>query len=114
MERLRIILADCQLEILELLKALLEPDFEVVGAVEDGQSVLTAVQALRPDIVLTDVDIPILNGIEATRRLHETLPDCRMIFYRSHREPKVMDAAFAAGASGYLIRAIIPFLTGRF
>jgi DNA-binding NarL/FixJ family response regulator len=104
MERLRIVLADCHQEILELLKALLEPDFEVVGVVEDGQSLITAAQALRPDIVLTDVDIPILNGIEATRRLHKMLPECRVIFHSSHREPKVMDAAFAAGASGYLIK----------
>jgi len=104
MKRLRIVLADCHQEILELLKALLEPDFEVVRAVEDGQSLIVAAQALRPDVVLTDVDIPILNGIQATRQLHKTLPECRVIFHSSHGEPTVMAAAFAAGAAGYVIK----------
>jgi DNA-binding NarL/FixJ family response regulator len=104
MRRLRIVLADSHQEILELLKALLEPDFAVVSAVEDGQSLVVASEALRPDVVLTDIDIPILNGIQATRQLHKTLPECRVIFYSSHGEPKVMAAAFAAGAAGYVIK----------
>jgi DNA-binding NarL/FixJ family response regulator len=98
------VLADSHQEILELLKALLEPDFAVVSAVEDGQSLVVASEALRPDVVLTDIDIPILNGIQTTRQLRKTLPECRVIFYISHGEPKVMAAAFAAGAAGYVIK----------
>jgi DNA-binding NarL/FixJ family response regulator len=104
MNRLRIVVADCHQEILELLKTLLEPDFAVVGAVEDGQSLVVAAQLLRPDVVLTDTDIPILNGIQATRQLHKTLPECRVIFYSSHGEPKVLAAAFDAGAAGFVIK----------
>lgn len=104
MERLRILLADDQPQILNLLQTLLEPDYQVVGKVEDGQALVAAALALRPDVVLADVDMPILNGIDATRELHKSLPDCRVIFHSGHGEPEIMAAAFAAGASGYLIK----------
>lgn len=104
MERLRILLADDHPQILRLLQTLLERDYHVVGAVEDGQALVAAALALRPDVVLTDVDMPLLNGIEATRALHQSLPDCRVIVHSGHGEPDVMAAAFVAGASGYLIK----------
>ena len=104
MKRLRIVLADDHPQILALLQTLLEPEYDVVGTAEDGQSLIAAAQALRPDLVLTDVDMPVLNGIEAIRELHKLLPDCRVIFHSSHCESDVMAAAFQAGASGYLIK----------
>jgi DNA-binding NarL/FixJ family response regulator len=104
MRRLRILLADDHPQILTLLQTLLEPDYRVVGTVEDGQSLLAAAQALKPDLVLTDIDMPVLNGIAAVRELHKVLPDCRVIFHSSHSEPEIMAAAFEAGASGYLIK----------
>lgn len=104
MRRLRIVLADDHPQILSLLQVLLEPDYKVVGTAEDGQSLLAAAQALRPDVVITDIDMPFLNGIEATRELHKLLPDCRVIVHSSHSEPEIIAAALAAGASGYLIK----------
>jgi DNA-binding NarL/FixJ family response regulator len=104
MRRLRIVLADDHPQILSLLQTLLEPEYDVVGTAEDGQSLIAAAQALRPDLVLTDVDMPVLTGIEAVRELHKALPDCRVIFHSSHCESAVMAAAFQAGASGYLIK----------
>jgi DNA-binding NarL/FixJ family response regulator len=104
MKRLRIVLADDHPQILTLLQTLLEPDYHVVGTAEDGQSLIAAAQALRPDVVLTDVDMPVLNGIDAVRELHRLLPDCRVIVHSSHSEPEIMAAAFEAGASGYLIK----------
>jgi DNA-binding NarL/FixJ family response regulator len=104
MRRLRILLADDYSRMLSLLQSVLEPTYQVVGTVEDGQSLVVAAQALRPDIILTDVDMPIMNGIEATRELRRTLPNCCVIFHSSHGEPEVMAEAFAAGGSGYVIK----------
>ena len=105
MKRLRILLADDRPQILSLLQLVLEPDYTIVGTVEDGQSLIAAAQALRPDLVLTDIDMPMLNGIEATRELRRLLPDCRVVVFSSHDEPDIMASAFAAGAVGYLIKS---------
>ncbi len=104
MKRLRILLADDHSQMLTLLKMVLEPTFQVIGTVEDGQSLIAAAQALRPDLVLTDIDMPILNGIEATRELRKLQPQCRVICHSSHDQPDIMAAAFAAGASGFVIK----------
>jgi DNA-binding NarL/FixJ family response regulator len=105
MKRLRVLLAADYSQLLSLLQMVLEPTYHVVGTVEDGQSLVAAAQALRPDIILTDVDMPIVNGIDATRELRKTLPECCVIFHSSHGEPHIMAAAFAAGASGFVIKS---------
>lgn len=110
MTRLRIVLGDDHPQILTLLQAWLEPEHLVVGTAEDGQSLVAAAQALRPDLVLTDIDMPVLNGIDAVREIHRSLPACRVIFHSSHGEPEVMAKAFEAGASGYLIKGSVQSL----
>ncbi len=101
---LRLILADDQPEILTLLQIVLEPHYRIVASARDGLTLLAVARALYPNIVLTDIDMPLLNGIDAAKQLRETLPECRVIFHTSHCEPEVMAAAFAAGAAGYLIK----------
>ncbi len=104
MKRLRILLCDDESQMLSLLQSVLEPEYSVVGTAEDGKALIAAAQALRPDLVLTDIEMPRMDGIEAVQELRKTLPDCRVIFHTSHDEPEVMAAAFSAGASGYLIK----------
>jgi DNA-binding NarL/FixJ family response regulator len=104
MRRPRILLCDDHPAILTLLHYLLEPHYHVVGTAEDGQSLVAAAQALRPDIVFTDINMPHVNGLEATRELRKHLPGCHVIVHSSHDEPEVMAAAFAAGASGYVVK----------
>ena len=104
MKRLRILLCDDESQMLSLLQSVLEPEYSVVGTAEDGQALIAAAQALRPDLVLTDIEMPRMDGIEAVQELRKTLPDCRVIFHTSRTEPEVMAAAFSAGASGYLIK----------
>lgn len=110
MKRLRILLCDDESQMLSLLQSVLEPEYSVVGTAEDGQALIAAAQALRPDLVLTDIEMPRMDGIEAVQELRKTLPDCRVIFHTSHDEPEVMAAAFSAGAAGYLIKGSLPSL----
>jgi DNA-binding NarL/FixJ family response regulator len=104
MARPRILLADDHPQILSLLKTLLEPDYQVVGTANDGRSLIEAARALQPDVVLTDADMPALNGIEAVRQLHHLLPGCRVIVHSSHSEPHLIATALEAGAAAYLIK----------
>ena len=104
MKRLRLLLCDDDSQMLSLLQSVLEPDYSVVGTAEDGQALIAAAQALRPDLVLTDIEMPRMDGIEAVQELRKTLPDCRVIFHTSRTEPEVMVAAFSAGAVGYLVK----------
>lgn len=107
MKRLRILLCDDEAQMLSLLQSVLEPEYTVIGTAEDGQALIAAAQALRPDLVVTDIDMPRMDGIEAVQELRKTLPDCRVIFHTSRDEPEVMAAAFSAGAAGYLIKGVL-------
>ena len=110
MKHLRILLCDDEAQMLALLQSVLETEYTVVGTAEDGLALIAAAQALRPDLVLTDIDMPRMDGIEAVQELRKTLPDCRVIFHTSRAEPEVMAAAFSAGAAGYLIKGSLPAL----
>lgn len=104
MRHLRILLCDDEPLILSWLQSVLESDYTVVGTAEDGHSLIAAAQALRPDLILTDITMPGLNGLDAVRELRRLLPKCRVIFHTSRSEPEIMAAAFLAGAAGYLIK----------
>ena len=110
MKRLRILLCDDDPQILSLLQSVLETEYTVIGTAEDGQALIAATQALRPDLVLTDIEMPKMDGIEAVQELRKTLPDCRIIFHTSRTEPEVMAAAFSAGAAGYLVKGSLQSL----
>ncbi len=104
MRHLRILLCDDEPLMLSWLQSVLESDYTVVGTAEDGHSLIAAAQALRPDLILTDITMPAMNGLDAVRELRRLLPKCRVIFHTSRGEPEIMAAAFLAGAAGYLIK----------
>lgn len=104
MKRLRILLCDDAAPALSELQSILELEYTVIGTAEDGQALIAAAQALRPDLVLTAIELPRMDGIEAVQELRKTLPNCRVIFHTCRTEPEVMAAAFSAGATGYLIK----------
>jgi DNA-binding NarL/FixJ family response regulator len=105
--RPRILLADDDPMILVGLGKLLEPEIEVVATVTDGGELLTAAERLRPDLVISDVEMPGLDGIEATRRLQAAFPDVKVLIVSIHTEPSSVRAAFAAGARGYLPKSSV-------
>jgi DNA-binding NarL/FixJ family response regulator len=100
----RLLLADDHTLLLEGIRLMLEPEFELVGSVEDGHALLKAAKALKPDIILLDISMPVLNGIDAARRLRKLLPSARLIFLTMHADPDYVAEAFRAGAMGYLLK----------
>ena len=102
--RARVLLADDHPVLLEGLRNLLEPDFDVIGTVTDGRELVETAALLRPDLVITDISMPGLDGLEATRRLKRTMPRVRVLILSVHAEPSWVRAAFEAGACGYLTK----------
>jgi DNA-binding NarL/FixJ family response regulator len=104
MNRPRILMADDHLMLLEAFKALLEPDFEVVGTVTDGRTLLEEFSRLRPDVVLLDVAMPLLNGLDAGRQLKAQRPSVKLIYLTMNPDPDLAGEALRLGASGYVLK----------
>ena len=104
MKKPRVLLADDHTLILDGLRKILEPECEIVGAVEDGRSLLAAAEELKPDIILLDISMPLLNGVEAARRLRAAVPGAKVIFVTMHADATYVAGAFRAGASGYVLK----------
>jgi DNA-binding NarL/FixJ family response regulator len=104
MMRPRLLLADDHTLLLDGIRMLLEPEFELVGCVEDGQALLTAAMDCKPDVILLDISMPILNGIDAAHQLKKILPSAKLIFVTMHADADFVTEAFRAGAAGYLLK----------
>jgi len=102
--RPRLLMADDHTLVLEGISKLLENDFELLGTVEDGHALLRAAAQLRPDVILLDISMPLLNGIEACRELVKLMPKTRVIFLTMHRDVVYVEEAFRAGGAGYLLK----------
>ena len=105
MTRPRILMADDHLMLLEAFKALLEPDFEVVGTVTDGRTLVQAFAQLNPDVVLLDVAMPLLNGLDAGRQLKAQRKSVKLIYLTMNPDPDVASEALRLGASGYVLKS---------
>jgi DNA-binding NarL/FixJ family response regulator len=103
--RARVLLADDHVLLLEAFRRMLEPAVEVVGAVKDGAALVEQALALEPDLVVADVSMPRMNGLEAARRLRGELPRTRVVFLTVNEDPQMAAEAFALGASGYLLKS---------
>jgi len=104
MTRPRILMADDHSLVLAGLHKLVEIEGDVVGTVEDGHALVNEAQKLRPDLILLDISMPLLNGLDAARRLRNLVPDTKLIFLTMHATPSYAIEAFKAGASGYLLK----------
>jgi DNA-binding NarL/FixJ family response regulator len=103
--RARVLLADDHVLLLEAFRRMLEPAVEVVGAVKDGSALVEQALELEPDLVVADVSMPRMNGLEAARRLRGELPRTRVVFLTVNEDPQMAAEAFALGASGYLLKS---------
>lgn len=105
MERTRVILADDHTLILEAFQKLLEPEFEVVGTVTNGHALVSACRDLRPDVVVLDISMPILNGLDGARQVKQLLPTVKLVFLTMNPDPDLAKEALQLGASGYLLKS---------
>jgi len=103
-KRPRVLLADDHRLLREAFVKLLEPDCDVVGAVTDGRALLEAAPKLRPDVVVLDIAMPLLNGLDAARQLKRLMPEVKVIFLTVSEDPELAAEAFRAGASGFLLK----------
>ena len=103
MNRTRILLADDHPMVLEGVAKILEKEFDIVGKVEDGRALVAAAQELDPDVIVTDMTMPLLHGLEACRQL-KRLVGSKVIFLTMHADVAYAKEAFQAGASGYLLK----------
>ena len=100
-------LADEHQEFLKVVEGLLEPTFEVVEKVGDGEALVEAAEKLRPDVILTDISMPLLDGIQAVRKLHDRNLPSKIIFLTMHADSEIVRACMYAGATGYVLKSRI-------
>lgn len=105
MKRTKILIADDHSMVIDGLRGLLEPEYEVVGAVNDGRAVLPEVQKLKPDVVIIDISMPLLNGLDCTRHLRGAGCTAKILILTMHPDATLAQEALAAGASGYLLKS---------
>jgi DNA-binding NarL/FixJ family response regulator len=108
MKKNRVLLADDHRIVLEGLRGLLEPEFEIVGAVEDGRTLVAEARRLRPDLVVADISMPELNGIDAVRQIKKHDEGIRVVFLTMHADVGYAASAFEAGASGFVLKHSAP------
>ena len=106
--RPRVLLADDHLLVAEALKSLLTPEFELVGVVEDGRALVEAAARLRPDVIVADVTMPHLNGIDALIQLRQGGDQVPVVFLTMHRDVTFARRALEAGASGFVLKHSAP------
>lgn len=108
MKKTRVLLADDHKIVLEGLRSLLEPEFEIVGAVEDGRALVAEAKRLSPEVVVADISMPGLNGIDALQAMRREGLDLPVIFLTMHTEPAYARRALEAGAAGYVLKHAAP------
>ena len=108
MSRPRVLLADDHRVVAEGLKRLLAEDFELVGMVEDGRALITAAKKLQPDVVVADISMPHLNGIDAMPQLKKDNARVKVVFLTMHQDPAYARRALEAGAAGFVVKHSAP------
>jgi DNA-binding NarL/FixJ family response regulator len=102
--RVRVLLADDHRILAEGLRSLLVPEFDLIGVVEDGRAMVEAAKALKPDVIIADISMPQLNGIEALEEVRKFNPNVRVIFLTMHRDVVYARRALEAGAVGFVVK----------
>jgi DNA-binding NarL/FixJ family response regulator len=103
-DKIRVVLADDHREVIAKIRGVLGDEFEVIEAVVNGIQAVSAVLALDPDVLVTDISMPLLNGLQAARRIQNANSRVKIIFVTIHEDRDFIAAAFSAGATGYVTK----------
>ncbi len=109
LSRVRVLLADDHSAMLDRVVELLSHEYEIVGAVRDGQALIEAAAATNPDVIVTDISMPIFSGIEAAQQLSKSGSKAKIIFLSVHEDRDYISASLEAGAIGYVIKPRVKF-----
>jgi DNA-binding NarL/FixJ family response regulator len=102
--RVRVLLADDNPAMLEAARRILEPEFNIVGTVGNGQNLLQVAAELQPDVLVLDISMPLLNGLEAARLLKRDGSSARIVFLTVHEDREFVEESFLVGALGYVVK----------
>lgn len=102
--RPRILIADDHILVADAFKKMLAAEFDVVATVNDGRNLIGVAHKLQPDVIVVDIGMPILNGLDAAQRIKRTLPNVKIIYITANHDPDLIAEAFAKGASGYVCK----------
>lgn len=105
MRKARVLLADDHALTLTGMRAVLEPHYEIVGTLMDGHALVEAALRLRPQVIVMDITMPLLNGIDAAVQIKKHLPEVKVLFVTMHDSPAYLASALQAGASGYVLKS---------
>jgi DNA-binding NarL/FixJ family response regulator len=103
-DKIRVVLADDHREVIAKIRVILGDEFDIIEAAENGSQAVSAVLALNPDVFVTDISMPVLNGLQAARRILTTNSRVKIIFLTIHEDRDFIAAAFSAGATGYVTK----------
>jgi DNA-binding NarL/FixJ family response regulator len=107
MKRTRLLLADDHPMTLEGIRAFLEPHFLSVGTVTDGRALVEEAIRIKPDMIILDITMPLLNGIDAAIQIKKALPSVKLLFITMHSDPAYLEASLNAGATGYVLKSAV-------
>jgi len=105
MKRPHILLADDHVQTLECISAVLAPHYEIAGTVADGRGLVEAALRLKPDLIVLDITMPLLNGIDAAVQIKKSLPGMKLLFVTMHASTAYVRAVFEAGGNGYVLKS---------
>jgi DNA-binding NarL/FixJ family response regulator len=108
-KRTRVLLADDHRLLVDALKSVLEPKYQVIGSVGDGRALLEAAEKLRPDVIVVDIAMPKLNGLDAAKNLKQKMPGVKLIFMTMNEDPYLVGEAFRVGGSAFLLKQAAAF-----
>jgi DNA-binding NarL/FixJ family response regulator len=104
-KRIRILVADDDLRVRKMASELLQAEFDVVDMVSDGEALVAAAFRLRPDVIVTDISMPAMSGIEAVRQIRIVMPEIKFVFFTMHDANGYRREAQSAGAAGYVLKS---------